>query len=95
MRVLVAYMAFLASRSRAAGLRDEDVKQQAHHILVTLPVMVISAAIVRYLRDTLERRERQYRGSPTRRSSLAERIRGPNGSHKGEEDLAARLERLG
>ena len=93
--VLVAYGLFLALALLApVSYADEDLNEQAHHILVTLPVLIIAAAIVRYLRDTLEQRELQYRGFAHEAVSLAERIRGGNGGEDFEEDIAARLDRL-
>jgi hypothetical protein len=94
--VVVAYALFMGLALFAPlAYANEDVNEQVHHVLVTLPVLVIAAAIVRYLRDTLEHRERQYRGFAHEAVSLAERIRGGNGRDDAEEDLAARLERLG
>jgi hypothetical protein len=58
---------------------DEAFREQAHHILVTLPVMLISAAMVRYLRDALVHRELQYRRFAVEAVTLAERIRGGPG----------------
>ena len=55
---------------------DESFDELAHHILVTLPVMLISAAVVRYLRDALAQRELQYRRFAVEAVTLAERIRG-------------------
>jgi hypothetical protein len=55
---------------------DESFDDLMHHILVTLPVMIISAAAVRYLRDALARRELQYRRFAVEAVTLAERIRG-------------------
>ncbi len=55
---------------------DEDAKELAHHVLVTLPVMIISATVVRYLRNALARRELQYRRFAVEAVTLAERIRG-------------------
>ncbi|MDX6586669.1 MAG: hypothetical protein QOI31_1142 [Solirubrobacterales bacterium] len=55
---------------------DEDINDLAHHVLVTLPVMIISAAVVRYLRNALARRELQYRRFAVEAVTLAERIRG-------------------
>ena len=93
--VLLAYALFLVLALLAPlAYADADLTEQAHHILVALPVLVIAAAIVRYLRDTLERRERQYRGFANEAVSLAERIRGANGGKHADEDLAVRLDRL-
>jgi hypothetical protein len=73
----------------------DDVSVTAHHILVTVPVLLISAGMVRFLRDTLERRESEYRGFATEAISLAERIRGRPGPRRGAgETLEKRLERL-
>lgn len=93
--VMLAY-ALLITLALLAPLAyaDEDLNAQAHQILVTVPVLVIAAMIVRYLRDTLERRELQYRGFAYEAVSLAERIRGWNGEPSVEDDLAARLGRL-
>jgi hypothetical protein len=66
---------------------DESFDDLMHHILVTLPVMIISAAVVRYLRDALARRELQYRRFAVEAVTLAERIRGeptPLGEMTGE-----------
>jgi hypothetical protein len=93
--VLLAYTLFLLlALLLPLAYADEDAKVQAHHILVTLPVLVISAGIVRYLRDTLERRERQYRGFAHEAVSLAERIRGGHDGGETDGDLEARLGRL-
>ena len=70
-------MAFFTLATLAPLLYVDDAfKEQAHHILVTLPVMLISAAVVRYLRDALAYRERQYRRFAVEAVTLAERIRG-------------------
>ena len=93
--VLVAYMSLLAVALFAPlSYDDEDLKEQAHHILVTLPVLAIAAFLVRYLRDTLEDREDQYRGFAYEAVSLAERIRGHPERSDADEDLEARLGRL-
>ena len=93
--VMLAY-ALLITLALLAPLAyaNEDQNAQAHQILVTLPVLVIAATIVRYLRDTLERRELQYRDFAYEAVSLAERIRGWNGPSPAEDDLAARLGKL-
>ena len=70
-------MAFFTAATVAPLLYvDESFNAQAHHILVTLPVMIISATVVRYLRDALARRELQYRRFAVEAVTLAERIRG-------------------
>lgn len=95
-QVMLAYILFLTLALVAPlTYADETLKEQAHHILVTLPILVIAAAIVRYLRDTLEQREREYRGFAFEAVSLAERIRG--GEDLGPEpqgDLKSRLGKL-
>ena len=74
--VLLAYMLFFTLALLAPLVYEDDsMNEQAHHILVTFPVMVIAAVTVRYLRDTLEQRERDYRGFAFEAVSLAERIR--------------------
>ena len=75
---------------------DETFDEQMHHILVTLPVFLISAAVVRYLRDTLTQREREYRRFAAEAVTLAERIRGAPEGAKPEvsEDVDERLAEL-
>ena len=93
-QVLVAYALFLALALLAPlAYADEDTKEQAHHILVTLPVMAIAGATVRYLRDTLERREAEYRTFAHEAVELAERIRGPGGGEDRLDELARELDR--
>jgi hypothetical protein len=81
-------MAFFTAATLAPLLYvDESFDDLMHHILVTLPVMIISAAVVRYLRDALARRELQYRRFAVEAVTLAERIRGeptPLGEMTGE-----------
>lgn len=55
---------------------DEAFDDSAHHILVTLPVLVIATAVVRYLREMLSQREREYHRFAAEAVALAERIRG-------------------
>ncbi len=74
---------------------DESFSEQAHHILVILPVLFISAAVVRYLRGALTRREREYRHFALEAVGLAERIRGGGPAAADEhEDVDRRLEEL-
>ena len=61
---------------------DETFSEQAHHILVILPVLFISAAVVRYLRGALAKREREYRHFALEAVGLAERIRGAPAPHQ-------------
>ena len=86
-------MAFIAAATVAPLFYvDESFNDQAHHILVTLPVMVVSAGVVRYLRETLARRELQYRRFAVEAVTLAERIRG--GPRSPGDDLENVEERL-
>ncbi len=62
-----------------------ETREQLHHMLVTLPVLFISLFLVRYLRETLEARERIYREFAGEAVSLAQRIR--RGSHVGAGSL--------
>jgi hypothetical protein len=92
---LLAYMAFFTLALVAPLLYTEgDLKEQTQHILVTLPVFMIAAAIVLYLRDTLEEREREYRGFAFEAVTLAERIRGHSNGESEDGDLEVRLDRL-
>ena len=92
---LLAYMAFFTLALVAPLVYTQgDLSEQAHHILVTLPVFVIAAAIVLYLRDTLEQREREYRGFAFEAVTLAERIRGHANGESQDGDLEVRLSRL-
>lgn len=95
-RWLVAYMAlFTLILCLPLLYAQDDLKAQAHHILVTFPVFLIAAMIVTYLRDTLEQRERQYRGFAFEAVELAERIRGTgDGDGEADDELIRRLDRL-
>jgi hypothetical protein len=92
--IFAAYILFfLLALAAPFAYADEDLKEQVHHILVTAPVFIIAVVIVRYLRDTLERRQHDYRRFASEAVSLAERIRGrPDGGPDG--DLEERLGRL-
>ncbi len=92
--VLMAF--FTAAALAPLAYADESFDELAHHILVTLPVMLISAAVVRYLRDALAKRELQYRRFAVEAVTLAERIRGgPAPAQKATaEDVEARLAEL-
>jgi len=84
---------FLLALAAPLFYADDDLSEQVHHILVTAPVFIIAVVIVRYLRDTLERRQHDYRRFAFEAVSLAERIRGrPDGGQDG--DLETRLGRL-
>lgn len=54
---------------------DESLREQMHHILIALPIIVIAGGAVVYLRNTIEQRERQYQGFAEETASLAKRIR--------------------
>ncbi len=92
--VLIGYMLFFAAALLAPLVyADDDLSDQVHQILIVVPVFAIAVFIVRYLRDTLELREREYRYFAFEAVSLAERIRGrPDGGLEG--DLEERLGRL-
>ena len=90
-------MAFMAATTIAPLFYvDESFDDLAHHILVTLPVMIISAAVVRYLRNTLAQRELQYRRFAFEAVTLAERIRGAPAPHQAAtvDNVEARLVEL-
>jgi hypothetical protein len=91
--VLLAYMLFFTLALLAPLAYADDLDMQAHHILVTFPVMLIAAAIVRYLRDSLEQRERQFRDFAAEAVRLAERIRGPIRGEDRLDELARELDR--
>lgn len=78
--VLAAYLAlFVSLLASMLVVDDTSISQPAHHVLVVLPVLLIAPAIVSYLRTTLERRERAYRGFAQEAVTLATRIRGTDG----------------
>ena len=88
-------MAFMAATTIAPLLYvDESFDDLAQHILVTLPVMIISAAVVRYLRNTLAQRELQYRRFAFEAVTLAERIRGAPHQAATVDNVEARLVEL-
>lgn len=92
----LAFMTFftLATASPLLYL-DDNTNDLLHHILVTLPVLLISAAVVRYLRVVLELRERQYRHFALEAVNLAERIRGgPPVRFDSAEDVERKLAEL-
>lgn len=93
----LAFMAFFTLATLAPLLYvDQNVSDQWHHILVTLPVLLISAGVVRYLRLILESRERQFRRFALEAVTLAERIRGgpPHAEEATPEDVEKRLAEL-
>ena len=93
---LLLMLFFTAATIAPLLYAEESFDESAHHILVTLPVMLISAAVVRYLRDALAERERQYRRFAVEAVTLAERIRGGpvSRAEPTAEDVEARLAEL-
>lgn len=63
-----------------------EMGDQTHQTLIILPIMLIAAGIVRYLRDTLVRHEEDTRKFALEAVSLADRIRG---APDGQETIAA------
>ena len=93
----LALMAFFAVATVAPLLIvDETFSEQAHHVLVILPVLFITAGVVRFLRDALSRREREYRQFALEAVGLAERIRGglPAAGQEDPDEVDRRLEEL-
>ncbi len=93
-RDFLALMAFFTIATVApVFLAGESFNEAAHHILVILPVMIISAAVVRFLRDALAEREDQYRRFAVEAVTLAERIRGGPAKSRGTttEDVEQRI----
>lgn len=91
-RVLAAYFVLLTIALVAPLVHDpENTREQAHQILVTLPVFLISAGLVLYLRDTVETRERRYRRFAYEAVTLAIRIRG-SGRHSHADERADELD---
>jgi hypothetical protein len=97
-RVLAAYMSLLLLALLAPIAYDEgNARVQAHHVLVTIPVLSIAAAIVLYLRDSLEERERRYRRFAYEAVALAIRIRGSGRRRTGSaaaDELETKLDEL-
>lgn len=76
-RAVAGYFGLLLAALLVPLTYDEhNLREQAHHILVTLPVFVIAAGFVLYLRGTLESREQRYRRFAYEAVALAIRIRG-------------------
>jgi hypothetical protein len=76
---------------------DSEHEEGIHPALVTLPVMLISAAAIRERRERLEQRERRYRRFAYEAVELAIRIRGSRQRRAGREtrdDLDIRLDQL-
>ncbi|MGI9020951.1 MAG: hypothetical protein ACR2G3_09615 [Solirubrobacterales bacterium] len=95
-RVLALYLALIAVALLAPLAYDgANTREHAHHILVTLPVFLIVAALVVYLREGLERREQSYRRFALEAVSLAIRIRGTGRREStGADELDRRLGEL-
>ncbi len=73
----IGFMAFFtATVFLPFAYLDEGSKEIAHHVLVVLPVLLISAGAVRMLKEAMEVREKQYRRFALEAVGLAERIRG-------------------
>jgi hypothetical protein len=72
---LVVFSVVIGAALFAPLVYSDEVRVQVHHILVTVPVLVISLIFVRYLRETLEARERTYLGFAKEAVDIAQRIR--------------------
>jgi hypothetical protein len=70
-----AYVALLTLALLAPLVYDDRIKEQLHHIFVVLPVLLISALFVVYLRESLERNARNYAELAGEADALASRIR--------------------
>jgi hypothetical protein len=70
-----AYVALLTVALLAPLVYDDQIKEQLHHIFVVLPVLLISALFVVYLRESLERNMRNYAELAGEADALASRIR--------------------
>lgn len=93
-RAEIAYaVAFLILGIVSLGLDSNDFDSRLHHMLVLIPVLTIAAGMVRYLRDTLERSQAEYRGFAAEAVHLAVRIRGTTRPQDGDA-VDRRLEEL-
>jgi hypothetical protein len=72
---VVAYVALLTIALLAPLVYDDRIKEQLHNIFVVLPVLLISALFVVYLRESLERNVRKYAELAGEADALASRIR--------------------
>ncbi len=91
-RAMVVYATVLMVALLAPLVYAEGTfREQAHHILVAIPALLIAAATVGYLRATLESRERQYREFAAEAVGLAGRIR--RGETLDPDPTSAELER--
>ena len=78
---VIAYVTLLTVALLAPLAYDGALKEHLHHIFVVLPVLVISALFVLYLRESLERNVRQYAELAGEADALASRIRRSVGIH--------------
>lgn len=72
---LIVFVLAVGAALFAPLVYSDEFRVQLHHILVTAPVLAISLIFVRYLRETLESRERAYRGFAAEAIEIAQRIR--------------------
>jgi hypothetical protein len=72
---VTAYVALITLALLAPLVYDDQIKEQLHHIFVVLPVLLISALFVVYLRESLERNVRNYAELAGEADALASRIR--------------------
>jgi hypothetical protein len=72
---VLAYVVLLTLALLAPLVYDDRIKEQLHHIFVVLPVLLISALFVVYLRESLERNARNYAELAGEADALASRIR--------------------
>jgi hypothetical protein len=71
---VTAYVALITLALLAPLAYDDRIKEQLHHIFVVLPVLLISALFVVYLRETVERNARNYAQFAGEADALASRI---------------------
>jgi hypothetical protein len=95
-RELAVFVVAVTAALLAPLVYGDNPREQLHHILVTLPVLLISLFLVRYLRETLEARERTYREFAAEAVELAQRIqRGSTGARDtNDADDERRLDEL-
>jgi TRAP-type C4-dicarboxylate transport system permease small subunit len=78
---VLGYAALLTVALLAPLVYDDRIKEQLHHIFVVLPVLLISALLVVYLRENLERNARNYAQLAGEADALASRIHRSVGTH--------------
>ena len=94
-RTLLWYLALITLALVAPLAYDsENFREEALHILVTLPVLMIMSGLVLYLRDVLEEREERYRTFALEAVALAIRIRGDRRLTRRADAFEARLDEL-